>query len=560
MNKKIIIAAIGLIVILVPVYFLFIANNNKEEIITKDKRLYTCGMHPQIISEEPGLCPICEMKLTPIKNQNQKSDEKKILFYRNPMNPNVISNTPTKDEMGMDYVPVYESEAGSEGVVSIDPEVQQNMNIKTALVENRMLSSRVTTNGVLVTDETKEYLVTTKVDGWIEKLYVNYTGQYVEAGSKLMDIYSPMLVSAQQEFITALSYQKSMGNSSLSEIQNSSDELVKNAIRKLQLLNVSNSEIERLKENGDVKTTITLHAQKSGTVLEKNIVEGQKIMAGESLLKIVSLSNLWLTAELYESEIPKVKIGSTAEIKFNFPTDKNYQGKVSFIYPVVDDKSRTVKVRIDVNNIHGELKPSMFANVVIAGRVSGIKPVIPENAVIRSGKMNIVIVDLGNGKFKPQMVDLGIYSEGYYQILRGLSQGDKIVTSAQFLIDSESNLKAAITQFQTGNHNHNSPDNKKPVDKMINEKKQMEEIKKEKKENQNAAKNHDHLTSVVHEGVIDVSSLDKDKNGKLYECPMDWNVISDEAGSCPKCNMKLIEYSIEKVKANLNKYGFEYEK
>ena len=485
--------------VLVPVYFLFIANNIKEEIVTENKQLYTCGMHPQIISEEPGLCPICEMKLTPIKNQNQKSDEKKILFYRNPMNPNVISNTPMKDEMGMDYVPVYESEAGSEGVVSIDPEVQQNMNIKTALVENRMLSSRVTTNGVLVTDETREYLVTTKVDGWIEKLYVNYTGQYVEAGSKLMDIYSPMLVSAQQEFITALSYQKSMGKSSLSEIQNSSDELVKNAIRKLQLLNVSNSEIERLKENSDVKTTITLYAQKSGTVLEKNIVEGQKIMAGEPLLKIANLSNLWLTAEIYESEIPKVKIGSTADIKFNFPTDKNYQGKVSFIYPVVDDKSRTVKVRIDVNNSNGELKPSMFANVVIAGRASGVKPVIPENAVIRSGKMDLVIVDLGNGKFKPQMVDLGIYSDGYYQILSGLTQGDKIVTSAQFLIDSESNLKAAITQFQTGTHNHDSPDNKKPVDKMINEKKQMEERKKEKQEN------HDHLTSIVHEGVIDVS-------------------------------------------------------
>ena len=566
MNKKIIIAAIGLILILVPVYFLIISNNSKEEMVTENKQLYTCGMHPQIISEEPGLCPICEMKLTPIKNYTQKSGQSpkdpsgKILFYRNPMTPNVISKTPMKDEMGMDYVPVYENETGSEGVVSIDPEVQQNMNIKTVLVENRMLSSIVTTNGVLITDETREYLVTTKVDGWIEKLYLNYTGQYVEEGNKLMDIYSPMLVSAQQEFITALSYQKSMGKSSLSEIQNSSDELVKNAIRKLQLLNVSNSEIERLKQNSEVKTTITLHAQKSGTVLEKNIVEGQKIMAGEPLLKIANLSNLWLTAEIYESEIPKVKIGSSAEIKFNFPTDKNYRGKVSFIYPVVDEKSRTVKVRIDVSNLKGELKPSMFANVEISGPVMDSKQIIPENAVIRSGKMDMVIISLGDGKFKPQMVKLGIYSDGYYQILNGLSEGDIIVTSAQFLIDSESNLKAAINQFKTATNKNESAAVQRNGKTKMDEKSKTEskpEKTETKKEEMKMNDTHDHY-SIIHEGVIDVASLDKNKDGKLFECPMNWNVISDEDGSCPECNMKLKEFSIEGVKTNLEKYGYEY--
>ena len=553
MKKKILIIVIIAVVILVPVYFLFMAGGNSSDITSGEKQLYTCGMHPQIISDEPGNCPICEMKLVPIKNNKQTSGERKILYYRNPMNPNVVSDHPQKDEMGMDYVPVYEDEAGSEGVVTIDPQVQQNMNIKTAVVESKKLSSQVTTNGVLVTDETQEYIVTTKVDGWVEKLYVNYTGQQVSKGSKLMDIYSPMLVSAQQELLTALSYQSSLKGSSLEDIKNSSNELLKNSVRKLQLLNVSDSEIERLKDTREVKTTITLYAQNSGTVLEKNILEGQKIMAGEPLLKIANLSNLWLTADVYEYEISKVKVGSNANINFNFLPGKTYQGKVAFIYPTLDEQSRTVKVRIDVHNTKGELKPSMFANVVIEGPAFDSSPVIPENAVIRSGKMDMVIVDLGNGKFKPQQVELGIYSDGYYQVLNGLNAGNKIVTSAQFLIDSESNLKAAVNQFQTGTHDHSSQKN------------EMQEMKDEEQETKNdkpemKMEEHDHSASIVHEGVIDVEAIDKNKDSKLWECPMDWNVISDEAGSCPLCNMKLKEYSIDEVKANLTKNGFEYKK
>lgn len=275
MNKKILRIFIIAVVILVPVYFLFITGDSSET-ASGEKQLYTCGMHPQIISDEPGICPICEMKLVPIKKTNQKSGERKILFYRNPMNPNIISDHPQKDEMGMDYVPVYEEDEGSESVVTIDPHVQQNINIKTAIVENKKLSSQITTNAVLVTDETQEYIVTTKVDGWIEKLYVNYTGQKVLKGAKLMDIYSPVLVTAQQELLTALSYQNSLKGSSLAEIKNSSNEMLMNAVRKLQLLNVSDSEIERLKETREVKTYVTLFAQNSGTVLEKNILQGQK--------------------------------------------------------------------------------------------------------------------------------------------------------------------------------------------------------------------------------------------------------------------------------------------
>lgn len=579
MKKKILIITIIAVLILVPVYFLFFTGGSSSEITSGEKQLYTCGMHPQIISEDPGNCPICEMKLVPIKNNNQssnqKSGERKILYYRNPMNPNVISDHPQKDEMGMDYVPVYEDEVDAEGVVTIDPQVQQNMNIKTAIVEIKKLSSRVTTNAVLVTDETQEYIVTTKVDGWVEKLYVNYIGQQVSKGSKLMDIYSPMLVSAQQEFLTALSYQSSLNGSSIEDIKNSSNEMLKNAVRKLQLLNVPDTEIERLKEDREVKTHVTLYAQNSGTVLEKNILEGQKIMAGEPLLRIANLNNLWLIADIYEYEIPKIKIGSKAYINFNFLPGKTYQGKVSFIYPTLDEQSRTVKVRIDVPNKNGELKPSMFANVVIEGPALKSSPVIPENAVIRSGKMDIVIVDLGDGKFKPQQVTLGIYSDGYYQVLDGLSEGNKIVTSAQFLIDSESNLKAAVSQFQTGTHLHSSEKNEitkvKDEKKTNDGKREMKDLSGkvstqkdgEVKKNEDKGmkmEEHNHSSSIIHEGVIDVESIDKNKDGKVFQDMMDWNVISDAPGKCPLCGMKLKEVSINEAKSNLEKHGFEYKK
>ena len=545
MKKKIIIIAIVAVVIIVPVYFLFIAGNSSSDTSSEEKQLYTCGMHPEIISDEPGLCPICEMNLTPIKNNNKKSSgERKIIYWRAPMDPNEIYDAPGKSKMGMDLVPVYDDETSGSGIVTIDPEVQQNMNIKTETVQVKQLSSKVITNGVLQPNETSEYIVTTRINGWVEKLYVNYTGQQISKGSKLMDIYSPELVSAQQELLTALSYQNTVNKSSLNSIRESGNELVKNSMRKLELLEVPESEIKRIIDTKEVKTYITLYAQKSGTVLEKNIVDGQKVMGGMPLLKIANLSTLWLMADIYEYELAKVKVGLKASVTFNFLPGKIYDGRVSFIYPTLDTKSRTVKIRIEMDN-RGELKPSMFANITIEGEDLGSKPVVPENAIIRSGLKDVVILSLGDGKFKPQQVKLGGYADGYYQVLNGLSEGNTIVTSAQFLIDSESNLKAAINQFQTSTQSMEDLSGKTSV-KMDDGIEKMEE--------------HDHSSSIVHEGVIDIESIDKNKDGKLLECPMDWNVISDESGRCPLCNMKLKEYLIEEVKTNLDKNGYEYEK
>ena len=472
---------------------------------------------------------------------NKEESGRKILYWRAPMDPNEIYDHPGKSKMGMDLVPVYEDEGSGKGIVKIDPAVEQNMNLKTEVVQKKKLSGRVITNGVLTTDEQNEYIVTTRVNGWVEKLYVNYTGQVVKKGEKLMDIYSPELVAAEQELLTALSYQSNVKNSTINNVSASGDELLKNAERKLELLEIPQEEINRLKETGEIKTDMTLYAQKGGTVLEKNVIEGQKIMAGAPLLHIADLSRLWLNADIYEYELNKFNLGSKANIKFNFLPGKIFEGRISFIYPTIDTKSRTAKIRIDMNNPNGNLKPEMFANVEIEGKNLGDYPVVPENAVIRSGMNNIVIIVLGGGKFKPQQVELGDYSDGYYQVLNGLDAGTSIVTSAQFLIDSESNLRAAVGQMQ---------DAVNPDTTQKNNMKNMKMEQPEKKEQTSSS-------PLIRKEPIDVKAIDKNKDGKVYEDIMDWNVISDSPGVCPICGMTLREFTVKQAEQNLKEHGFK---
>ena len=250
--------------------------------------------------------------------------DKKVLYWRAPMNPNEVYDKPGKSKMGMDLVPVYEGEASDGGVVSISGAMQQNMNVKTAVVEEKNLSSQVITNGILQPDEKKEYIVTTKVSGWVEKLYVNYTGQKIKKGQKLIDIYSPELVAAQQELITALSYGSSVMKSTDKNISGSGKDLIENSVRKLQLLDVPESEIERLENTKEIRKYVTLFAPFNGTVIHKDIIEGQKIGAGTPLLKIANLDNLWLMADIYEYELTKIKVRITGRYHFLFSAGKNF--------------------------------------------------------------------------------------------------------------------------------------------------------------------------------------------------------------------------------------------
>ena len=448
--------------------------------------------------------------------------------------PNEIYDEPGKSKMGMDLVPVYANEAGASGVVTIDPVVEQNMNVKTKTVKNRRLSNIVVTNAVLATNETKDYIITSRVHGWIENLYINYTGQKVGKDEKLLDIYSPELVAAQEELLTAINYKNATSSSTISHVMESGNTLVKNAIRKLRLLEIPEKDIQNLIETREVKTYMTLYAPNRGTVIHKNVVEGQKIMSGMEMMKISDLTTLWIYADIYEYELAKIEVGSEAKINFNFMPGKTFNGKVDFIYPTINPKTRTAKVRLNINNINSELKPEMLATVTIIGTDLGIYPTVPEEAVLRGGLNDIVIVALGEGRFKPQPVKLGAYSDGYYQVLEGLTEGVNIVTSAQFLIDSESNLKAAVEKFSSGS---DQPGTSKS--NMKNEKEDSVE------------------SDLIRKGVIDLEAIDKNNDGKLYQDFMDWNVISDKPGECPLCGMTLQEVTLEEAKKNLEENGYE---
>ena len=559
-NKNLNIILIALLVILTGfiVYQNFIADDGHVHETAENmngEQFWTCGMHPDIVTNEPGNCPICGMKLTPIKNDiNSSSGKKKILYWVAPMDPNEIYNEPGKSKMGMDLVPVYADQGAQSGVVTIDPVVQQNMNVKFTTIERRSLSPSIETNATITTDERNEEQITARVGGWIEKLYVNYTGQMVKRGDKLLEIYSPELVSAQQEYLTALRYKEKVNGNSNNNLSSSGDELLKNSYRKLQLLNMSDSEIEALQKSNDVKTSIPLYSPVTGTVMMKSVIEGEKINAGQNLLHIADLSSLWIKADLYESDIKNVKVGNPVTVKVNAYPSQTFQGKVSFIYPTIDLKTRTVQVRIDIANTDYKLKPAMLANVTIQSGESSTMVVIPETAVIRSGQQNVAVQFLGNGKFKPAKVELGNYADGFYQILSGLKAGDKVVTSAQFLIDSESSLKTAMKNFSNSDINQESSVQIKSDDT----KNTAEQMSQE---------NHDHAkieneygveSPLIRTGVIDIKSIDKNGDGKLWECPMDWNIIGDEYQRCPVCEMKMIEYSIDDVKANLEKHGYEY--
>ncbi len=469
---------------------------------------------------------------TVIKKDTTKK-ERKVLYWKAPMNPNEIYDNPGKSRMGMDLMPVYEDETDASGIVKIDGTLQQNMNVKTYLVENKDLSPVITTNGILQTDERKEFVVTTKVGGWVEKLYVNFTGQKIKKGQKLIDIYSPKLVAAEQEFLTAISYAENVSKSENKSIANTGKDLIKNSIKKLELLDISKKEIENLRRTKQVKRYVTLYAPFDGTVITKNVIAGKKINPGTPLLKIADLKNLWLIADIYEYELSQIKVGSNSEIKFNFMPWKSFESKVAFIYPTLNPKTRTAKIRIDIKNNDGKLKPSMFASINIEGLSDGMHPVIPEQSVIRSGQEDIVILKIDEGKFRPVEVKLGNYSQGNYQVLEGLEEGNEIVTSAQFLIDSESNLKAALNQFKSSKP--------KTYKLEIDEK--------------DTAKTESEL---IRKGIIHLDMIDVNKDGKLYQDVMDWNVLSDKPGVCPECGMTLREFTIEQVKENLKKHGYKF--
>jgi len=412
----------------------------------EEKTLYTCGMHPWIIAEEPGECPICGMKLTPKRDEGETAQaaatgERKILYWRAPMNPAEIYDQPGKSAMGMDLVPVYEDEVVGGVEVRIDPVTQQNMGVRTAVVQTGPLVRTIRTYGHVAYDETRTAQVSPKFSGWIERLHVDFTGQMVKAGDPLFDIYSPELVSAQEEYL--VTYRN------LSRMERpASRDLLASARRRLRYWDVPEREIQALEKSGRVRKALTIRSSFSGVVTQKNAVEGVAVKEGTTIYQIADLSRVWVEAHIYEYELPWVKLGQEAKMTLPYQPGKTYRGKVAYINPYLERKTRDVVVRLEFANPDGELKPDMYADVRIESRLSGEGSLIPSEAVLRSGERNVVFVTRGDGKFTPRDVTLGLTLEGgKIQILSGVAPGETVVTSGQFLLDSESKLKEAVQKM-----------------------------------------------------------------------------------------------------------------
>ncbi len=382
-----------------------------------------------------------------------KPGERKILFYRNPMDPTITSPVPTKDSMGMDYVPVYAEDAEkasqSGATVTIDPTVEQNMNVQTAAVERRDLSREIRTVGFLDYDQEKMVSVTTKYPGFVQKVYVNYVGEPVRKGQKLFDIYSPELVQTQQELLSALAFARRLDKAP-DEARQRADALVAAARDRLGFWDISPDQIRELEARGTPSRALTVTAPASGVVMMRmNGLEGMAVKPGMELFHIANLSTLWLSVEVFEDQLPWLRSGSEAKISLSYYPGETFHGKVRFVEPEVDEKTRTVGLRLEVPNRDGRLRAGMYATVRFTPVVAQDAVVIPVSAVLRTGERNVVIVAEGHGNFTPHDVELGAESGRYVQVLSGIQAGRQVVTSAQFLIDSESNLRAALQQMIT---------------------------------------------------------------------------------------------------------------
>jgi multidrug efflux pump subunit AcrA (membrane-fusion protein) len=389
---------------------------------------------------------------------------RKIKHWQAPMNPNFISDRPGKGPMGMDLIPVYEDEMG--GAVSINPTMAQNIGVKTEIVKKRILSREVRTIGRLTYDERLIHHIHTKYGGWIEKMYVDFTGQEVKKNDPLLEIYSPELVTTQEELILALKYQESLKGSAFPEISRSAKGLVDSTLRRLELFDVPEHQIADLIKNQKVSKTMHIHSPVKGVVMKKNALHGMHVQPGMNLYVIADLSNIWAILDIYEYEVPWIKLGQEAEMNLSYFPGKKFKGKVTFIDPILDSKSRTLKVRMEFPNPSGELKPEMYANVTLKSEVAREELAIPEEAVIYAGDKTTAIVQSSSGAFDSRELNLGVKTQGYVQVLKGLKEGEKVVTSSVFLIDSESRLKEALNKMQNKRADVKMPD-KKNGDKKL---------------------------------------------------------------------------------------------
>ena len=411
--------------------------------------LGSAGSHVAADGTTAGVSPAAGAPVTAAK--------RKLLFYRNPMGLPDTSPTPKKDPMGMDYIAVYEgeedggSEPASPNQLRISTEKVQKLGVRSEAAQLRSLDKTVRAVGRIEPDERRTYTISPKFEGYVERLHVNVTGQAVGKGQPLFEVYSPELVSAQREYAIA-----AQGVDSLKDAggyaQSGMKQLAEASLQRLKNWDISEAQVKALAQSGETKRTLTFRSPVSGIVTEKKAVQGMRFMPGEALYQIADLSSVWVVADVFEQDIGLVKLGAQAKVRINAYPDKLFEGKVSYVYPTLNAATRTVPVRVELANPGLLLKPAMFAQVELPVSAKGSVVTVPVSAVIDSGTRQIVLIEQGEGRFEPREVKLGARSDSNVEIIDGVKEGERVVVAANFLIDAESNLKAAVAGFGHAAH------------------------------------------------------------------------------------------------------------
>jgi Cu(I)/Ag(I) efflux system membrane fusion protein/cobalt-zinc-cadmium efflux system membrane fusion protein len=454
----------------------------------EDSQLYTCGMHPEIVSDEPGICPICNMKLTPKRDGGNHS-----------------------------------------GTVQIDPVTRQNIGLVTKPASYQNMTKAIYTFGRVAIPDPNRFIVTVKVDGWIERLFVAEEGEQVFKGQPLFELYSPALVSAQEELLLA--------SKSDPEIE-SVGRLAEIAERRLLNWDISEDQIRKLKESGEVVRTLIIRSPADGFVKTKTVDEGDRISAQSSLFEIVDLSEVWIIAYVYEQDLPYIKIGQAGLVSVPGLPGRVFESRLNYISPLLDERGQT-ELRFVLDNDHFELKPEMYADIRIGSELDNDRLTIPRSAVINSGVKELVFVATAEDSYEPRIVKTGaVDDQDMVEIIDGLNAGEEIVVSGQFLLDSETRLNETIEAGGTTDpHAHH----------MHVESEQMEPAEDPYDVHTCPMPEHYHVLNYgsgeCPECGMDLVPIDQTDNQPVYVCPMPrCGPVMIEPGLCSHCNMVLVEY------------------
>lgn len=450
---------------------------------------YTCSMHPSVKSDEPGQCPICSMDLTPV----------------------------TKGEL-------------ESGVLRVDGQRSQKIGVRLAPVQRKALSRSILAVGEVVADENRLTDVNLLTAGWIEKLYVEETGQYVERGQPLFELYSPEILTATEEVLAA---RRATGPVR--------DRLVAAAERKLLLLGVTRQQLRRIVARGKARDRITVSSPASGYVVEKNVVEGDRVEEGTSLLRIAGLSEVWVDAQVYEADLPLVAVGQPVTVTLAFVPGRRFTASVDYIHPRLDPKTRTVPVRIVLDNPDLVLRPGMYADVGIEVDL-GQRLVIPQEAVLYSGKRRLVFVDLGEGRLQPKEVEVGVRASGLVEIVEGLSEGERVVSSGNFLIAAESRIRSATTIWAEDPEDDDEAAAASTPTFDHDHEAENEEEKRPRRGGDGSREKRSRKPEASTTGRADPEPpVSKAEAPVQYTCPMHPEVVRGAPGQCPICHMDLVE-------------------